>query len=120
MQNWTDTQSTIEWDVEVPVKGPFEVQMYYSCDAKDVGSTIRLSCGDSSIETKITAANEAALIGAVEDRFERVEGYVRRWKPMTLGRIELEAGRQTLKLQAVEVAGDEVANMRLLMFRRIE
>ena len=120
MQNWTDTDSTIEWDVDVPAKGTFEVEMYYSCDAADVGSTVELSCGDSSIRTKITAANEAALIGAVEDRFERVEGYVRRWKPMTLGRIELEAGRQTLKLQAVEVAGDEVANMRLLMFRRIE
>ena len=119
MQNWTDTQSTIEWDVEVPANGTFEVEMYYSCDAADVGSTIRLSCGDASISAKVTEANEAALVGAAEDRFERVEGYVRRWKPMTLGQIELEAGRKKLKLQAVEVAGDEVANMRLLMFRRI-
>lgn len=120
MQNWTDTQSTIEWNVDVPVKGAFEVQMYYSCDAEDVGSTIQLSCGNTSVTAKITEPNEAPLVGAVEDRFERMEGYVRRWKPMALGRMALQPGQQTLKLQAVDIANDEVANVRLLMFQRVK
>ncbi len=120
MQNWNDTESQIQWDVDVLAEGIFEVQMYYSCDAKDVGSTIRLTCGDSSLTAKITEPNEVPLIGAAEDRFERMEGYVRRWKPMDLGRIELKPGRKPLTLHAVEVVGEEVANMRLLMFRRVE
>jgi len=120
MQNWKDTSSTIEWNVEVPARGTFEVEMYYSCEADDVGSTVQLSCDASSISAKITEPNAVPLLGAAEDRFERVEGYVRHWKPMTLGRLELEPGRKTLKLRAIDVANDEVANMRLLMFRRIE
>ena len=119
MQNWTDTDSTISWDVDVLRQGNFEVQMYYSVAAKDVGSTIRLSCGESSITARITEPNEVPLIGEAEDRFKRVEGFVRRWKPFSLGQIELGAGRQQLVLRAEEVAGSEVANMRLLMFRRV-
>ena len=120
MQNWIDTNSTINWNVEILAGGTFEVQMYYSCDAQDVGSTVELVCGDSSVTQKIAKANEAVLIGAAEDRFERMEGYVRRWQPMTLGRIQLTPGREVLTLKAKEIAGEEVANMRLLMFRRVE
>ncbi|WP_084417038.1 arylsulfatase [Mariniblastus fucicola] len=120
MENWTDTESQIIWDVDVLAAGNFEVQMYYSCDADDVGSTVRLSCGDATLSAEITIANEVPLIGAAEDRFERAEGYVRRWKPMDLGKIKLKAGRQKLVLQAEEVVGDQVANMRLLMFRRVD
>jgi len=79
-----------------------------------------LTCGDSSIVAKIDRANDVPLVGAADDRFKRMEGYVRRWQPMDLGRMELKAGRQTLKLRAIEVAGEAVADMRLLMFRRIE
>jgi hypothetical protein len=120
MKNWTDTESSITWDVDVLSEGTFEVQMYYSCDADDVGSTVQLVCGESLIRAKITEPNEVPLIGAAEDRFDRVEGYVRRWKPMDLGKMKLSPGRQSLSLKAVDVAGEEVANMRLLMFRRVE
>jgi len=120
MQNWSDTESTIEWDVDVLAAGVFEVQMYYSCAQKDVGSTINLTCGDSSIRAQITEANDVPLIGDQEDRFERVEGYVRRWKPMSLGKMSLQAGRQQLVLRAEKIVGEEVANMRLLMFRRVD
>ncbi|MGB1816592.1 MAG: hypothetical protein ACPHJ3_14635, partial [Rubripirellula sp.] len=65
-------------------------------------------------------ANEVPLIGAAEDRFPRVEGYVRDWRPMTLGVVHLEPGKRTLTLRAREVAGAEVADMRLLMFRRLD
>ena len=120
MQNWTDSESTIRWDTDVFADGTFEVQMYYSCRESDVGSTIELRIGDAKLRSKILNANDVPLVGAQEDRFERMEGYVRRWKPMTLGTINLTAGRQKTVLSAPDVAGAEVANMRLLMFRRLE
>ena len=39
---------------------------------------------------------------------------------MSLGTIELEAGPHKTTLSASEIAGKEVANMRLLMFRRLD
>ena len=38
---------------------------------------------------------------------------------MTLGVVQLEPGKTTLTLRAREVAGEEVADMRLLLFRRL-
>ena len=119
MTNWKTSEDSITWDVEVLSRGEYEVQMYYACRQDDVGSKIELSIGDEKIEKMIEVANEVPLIGAAEDRFKRIEGYVRDWQPMTLGVVQLEPGRATLTLRAQEIAGEEVADMRLLMFRRL-
>ncbi len=119
MTNWKTSDDSITWDVEVLDRGKYEVQMYYACRQDDVGSKIELSIGDEKIEKTIEVANEVPLIGAAEDRFKRVEGYVRDWQPMTLGVVQLEPGKTTLTLRAREVAGEEVADMRLLLFRRL-
>ena len=119
MTNWKTPEDSITWDVEVLGSGEYEVQMYYACKQDDVGSTIELSIGDQKIEKMIQVSNEVPLIGAAEDRFPRVEGYVRDWRPMALGVLNLEPGKTTLTLRARKVAGGEVADMRLLLFRRI-
>jgi hypothetical protein len=119
MTEWKDTKGEIHWDVEVLGSGQYEVQMYYACEQDAVGSVIQLSLGDQQISATIDVANDSPLIGAEHDRFERAEGYVRNWRPMTLGRMQLEPGKGTLKLRATKVTGKQVADMRLLMFRRI-
>ncbi|MDB4654186.1 hypothetical protein OAE40_00250, partial [Rubripirellula sp.] len=119
MTNWKTPEDSITWDVEVLDRGKYEVQMYYACKQDDVGSKIELSIGEEKIEKTIEVANEVPLIGAAEDRFTRVEGYVRDWRPMTVGVVQLEPGKTTLTLRAREVAGEEVADMRLLLFRRL-
>lgn len=119
MTNWKTPDDLITWDVEVLDSGKYEVQMYYACKRDDVGSKVELTIGDQKIEKTIEVANEVPLIGAAEDRVKRIEGYVRDWRPMTLGVVQLEPGRQELSLRAVKVAGAEVADMRLLLFRRL-
>lgn len=119
MTNWKTPEDSITWDVEVLDRGKYEVQMYYACKQDDVGSEIELTIGNEKIEKTIEVPNEVPLIGAAEDRFKRVEGYVRDWRPMTLGVVQLAPGKATLTLRARHVAGEEVADMRLLMFRRL-
>ena len=118
--DWKDTESVIRWDVDAIGSGRFEVQMYYACPKQDVGSTIELTLGDQSIVKKITDPAESPLVGADQDRVERQEGYVRWWKPMTLGVLQVTPGRRPLELRATQVAGSQVAEMRLLMFRRLD
>ena len=38
---------------------------------------------------------------------------------MTLGTVKLVPGKTTLTLRASEIPGNEVADMRLLLFRRV-
>ena len=122
MTHWNDTTSEITWDVDVLSEGDYEVQMYYA--AKRAGSVIELSLGEERFSTTINVAHDVPLVGREDDRFERAEGYVRRWRPMTLGVLHLKPGTGTLRLRARKVAqadnGEaEVADMRLLMFRKI-
>ena len=118
MTEWTDTESKITWDLDVLSGGRYEVQMYYACPKTSVGTKLHLSIGNQSLTATVTEANDSPLIGDKEDRFKRVEGYVRDWRPMNLGTIELKPGRDTLTLQAVELPGEMAVDMRLLMFKR--
>ena len=117
--DWRSIDDKITWDVDVLGDGEYEVDLYYAVDQADVGSTIELALGDAKITRTIDVANETPLIGHKEDRFERTEGYVKDWKSIRLGTMRVTRGRKTLQLRATDIPGNEVAQIRLLMFRRL-
>ncbi len=118
MMHWKKSDDKITWNVDVLADGTFEVEMYYA--SAGVGSIVELSLGDERITSTITDPNEARETGMEHDRFDRQEGYTKAWKPMVLGTMNLKAGQGTLTLRASKVVGDQVADMRLLMFRRVD
>ncbi|HAV64315.1 MAG TPA: N-acetylgalactosamine 6-sulfate sulfatase [Verrucomicrobiales bacterium] len=117
---WKSTDDAITWDIEVPKAGEFDVELYYTCPAADVGSTVELSFRDSRLVGRVSDAHEPALIGAAQDRIERQESYDQDFRPMNLGRIRLEKGAGTLTLKALEIPGSQVMDFRLLMLRRVK
>ena len=118
--NWTSLDDKITWTIEVPADGKFEVEMYYTCPADDVGSTIELSFNDTKIQTKITEPHDPPLVGAAEDRSVRTESYVKNFKPLHIGSIELKQGSGELTLRATEIPKSQVMDFRLLMLTRVE
>lgn len=118
--NWTGLDDKITWDAEVAAAGTYEVEIYYTCPAADVGSTIELSIGNSRLRGQITEAHNPPLKGGENDRVERGESYVKDFKPLKLGTINLQKGRAELTLRALEIPGSAVMDFRLLMFTRIE
>jgi arylsulfatase A-like enzyme len=116
MTNWRSADDQITWDVDVHTAGRYEVVLYYTCAADDVGSRIQLSLGESRLEYKIDAAHDPPLRGLEHDRVDRgSESYVKEFKPVTLGVLELPAGRGSLALRALDVAGKQVADVRALL-----
>jgi arylsulfatase A-like enzyme len=117
---WTSTDEEISWDVEVLAGGEYDVEIYYSCPAADVGSTIELRCGDSRLQGKVSQSHDPPLIGAANDRVERQESYVKDFKPLEMGRIALHPGRARMTLHATDIPGSQVMEMRLVMLTRAE
>jgi len=141
--NWTNEADRITWDVEVLSAGDYRVEVYYTCPREDLGSTIELRHGDASIRAQVTEANDPPLRGAEADRVRRRyfidgvevqtwpsekaeadrvqvgESYVKDFKPLDLGVITLEKGRDPLILSALKVAGNEVMDVKLLLFTRV-
>lgn len=117
--NWIDASDSITWDVEVLADGEFEVDLYYTCPAVDIGSTIQLTLGNSSLEYKLTEPFDPPLLGKDEDIYPRQEGYVKRFKKVKTGSVQLKKGKGILTLKATEIPGSQVMDFRLLMLKRI-
>lgn len=118
--NWKSTEDRITWEATVPADGTFLVDLYYTCRAEDVGSTVELRFGEARLATKITEAHDPPLLGAEHDRFPRTESYVKDFKKLRMGRIDLKQGKRELELRAIDVANEFVLDFRLLMLTRVD
>ncbi len=117
--NWTSLSDSITWDAEVLADGDYDVEIYYTCPAQDVGATFTLSFGNEKIIGKITEAHDPPLRGMENDRVPRGESYVKDFKPLNIGTIHMKKGKGKLTLKALEIPGLQVMDFRLMMFKRI-
>jgi hypothetical protein len=110
---WRSKDDRITWDIDVANSGDFEAVVYYTCAAKDVGSTVELSLGESQVRAKVTQAHDPPLVGAEFDRYDRgSESFVKDFRPLGFGTLRLEKGRGRLTLRALEVPGGQVMDVR--------
>lgn len=116
--NWTSKEGEMSWDVEVGKPGEFDVAVEYTCAPGDIGSTIEMSLLGKTARAKVAAAFDPPLQGATNDRVVRIEGYYKEFKPLSLGRIALPAGRGKLTLRATEISGKQVADVFSVMLTR--
>lgn len=120
LTNWTSTEDAIEWDVEVAAAGTYEVDLQYTCPAADVGSKVSLSCNGSKLDFIVAEPHDPPLRGQEHDRVSRAESYVKDFKSIRLGNLELKSGKGKLTLRASEIPGDQVMDFRLLMFTKVD
>ena len=118
--NWTKTEDKLIWEAEVGASGKYLAEMWYACPKKDVGSVIQLSFNKAKVQAKVIKPNDPPLRGMENDRSPRTESYVKAFKPMKLGVIELEKGKGTLTLQALEIPGSQALEFRLLILTRVD
>jgi len=119
LTNWTSVDDKITWDAEVLSDGAYEVEIYYTCPADDVGSTIALSFNGAKLTGRIAQPHDPPLRGGENDRVSRMESYVKDFKPLKLGTIELKKGRGELTLRALDKPGAQVMDVRLIILTRV-
>jgi hypothetical protein len=119
--NWISTEDHITWDIEVATDGNYEAVIYYTCPKQDIGSTVELRFGNSRLQAKLTEPHDPPLVGLEFDRVpRRGESYVKDFRPLALGTFLLEKGRGELNLRALDVAGKQVLEVRLVMLTLLE
>ena len=119
-ENWTTVDDFISWECEVGASGRYRAEVFYTCPKEDVGSTIELVFRESSLVGEITVPHNPPLTGMENDRFKRMESYVKDFRRMTLGEIQLEEGQGTLMLRAKKIPRDTVMDFRLLLLTRVD
>ena len=119
-QNWTSLEDAITWNCEVGKTGSYRVELFYTCPEADIGSEIELSFNSSKLNFHLTEAHDPPLKGMEHDRFERIESYVKDFKRVKIGEIDLEAGEGELTLQALKIPGSQVMDFRLMLLTRVD
>jgi arylsulfatase A-like enzyme len=111
--DWKTTDDRITWDVEVNTAGRYEVEILYASAKRNVGATVELSLGGAKVSAKVTEVHDPPARGAEHDRVPRQgESYVKDFKPLRLGVVELARGRGELTLRATDIPGDGVIEVR--------
>lgn len=118
--HWTQLGDRMTWDIEVAQAGEYEVEIYYTCGSGDQGSRVKLSFAGSHIEGEIDRAYDPPLLGKAQDRVPRVESYVKDFRPLKLGRLQLAKARGKLVLEAVEIRGRAVADVRYVALTKVK
>ncbi len=118
--HWTSTEDSITWDVDVATAGRYAVDILYACPAVDVGSAIEVSLGASRLAFTVDAPNDPPLTGSEHDRVSRdSESYVKDFRPMNAGVIDLPVGRGPLTLRAMRIPGSQAMEVRALHLTRL-
>jgi len=114
--NWISKEDKITWDIEVVNSGQYEAVIFYTCPMNDVGSTIELSFNRNRVRGKAIEPHDPPSVGAEFDRVpRRGESYIKDFKPIDLGKFQLEEGRGELTLRALDVPGEQVMEVRLVL-----
>lgn len=116
--NWVRTKDELHWEIEVLEAGRYEVELYYGCATSDVGATMELQFGDAKIQNRITEPHDPPVKGAEHDRVKRQESYVKDFRPLKFGELDLAAGRGKLVLRAKDIPGKQAIAFRLLLLTK--
>ena len=119
-ENWKTTEDKITWNCEVGATGTYEVSIHYALKKGDEGTVVQLSHNNASIEHKFTESHEVPSRGQENDRVERRESYVKDFKEIKIGKINLTKGKGELTLKALEIPGEESIEFRLMILEKVQ
>ncbi|MBA4067369.1 MAG: N-acetylgalactosamine 6-sulfate sulfatase [Isosphaera sp.] len=110
---WAKPDDRMTWEVEVNAAGRYEAVIHYTCPKADVGSAVELTVGAAKWSGTVAEAHDPPLRGKEHDRVSRgPESFVKDFRPLSLGMVEVPAGKATLTLRATKVPGGQVADVR--------
>ena len=116
--NWTSVDDKITFKTRVAETGQYNVVLYYA--AKDAGAKCELRFNNSILKFQIEQPHNVPQRGAKDDRYKRAESYVKDFKAIPIGTIELKQGEGDLTLKATEIPGREAMEFRLLTLERVK
>jgi len=120
--NWTSTEDSLTWEVEVATAGRYAVAVDYTCPVEDAGAAVVLSFRDEPILSARVAEGWDPPLYDNQDTLPRppAESSMKPFKTLELGEATLPAGAGPLSLRASEIPGASVMDLRRLTLTLLE
>ncbi|MDF1741130.1 MAG: arylsulfatase [Verrucomicrobiales bacterium] len=116
-ENWTEETDAITWSIETAETGTFEAIVYYTCRPEDTGVSVELafaaegSPAKASTRATVTETFDPPLYDKSKERVAESHYFVKDFKPLSLGTLELKAGKGTLTLGNATMVGTEAIDV---------
>lgn len=117
LTGWTKTDDRIWWEVDAARAGQYEVTLRFLCPESDAGSTIKLSAGQATLTAKVpgTPIKEIPLQHRLDSKTSTYRNM--EWKELPLGNLELPKGKNKLMLEATNIPGKQVMELKGISLR---
>jgi arylsulfatase A len=117
--NWRNTDDAVSWDIDVVRPGRFHVALLYTSPVSEVGSRVQVRIGTGVLEAVVDRAHDPDPIPS-PDRIERGEVFEKDWAKLSLGELNLSAGRARLTLSAPHIANEQALDLKAVRIRAID
>jgi len=121
--NWTSTEDSITWEVEVVNDADYEVVVRYTCAAGNEGVTMKLTRERDQQPVQHTSAPvqqvfDPPLYDKGKERVEKSHYFVKDFRPLSLGMLHLPVGKCRLRLTAEEMPGLQAIDVHSIQLNR--
>ncbi|MFK7926197.1 MAG: arylsulfatase [Bacteroidia bacterium] len=118
--SWQDTSATVHWEVVAAESGTYAFSVLYTCPAERLGSDLQLTVGNQSLDASIAET----FIPTILPNYDRVAGVraealEQSWAELSMGNLELQAGKQSVRLQALSIGTDEIGEIKGVIVRKL-
>lgn len=119
--HWTSVEDSITWKIFVRDSGRFEATVWYTCAAGNEGCTVELATdGGHATSSQVTEVFDPPLYDKPFERVEKSHYFVKDFRPLKLGRLNLPAGEHTLRLTAPNLTGSAAIDVHSVDLLRLE
>ncbi|MCJ8164239.1 arylsulfatase [Pontibacter sp. E15-1] len=120
VEKWPGTEDSLYWEIDCQKPGKYLVEMEYLCADENVGSRIVCSIGKQSKAVSIREPFSSEQLPS-PDRVPRKEAYeMQEWKALRIGTFQIPAGKHVVKLKALRVKNENVAEVKGLRLKFVE
>ncbi|MBI1320612.1 MAG: sulfatase-like hydrolase/transferase [Candidatus Hydrogenedens sp.] len=116
--DWSNTEDTIAWELEVVKAGDYAVTLQYTCAENNLGARIEASVPGDATTATLTEAHDPGYLPS-PDRVPRSEVYERTWASLDLGTLTLPKGDVALTLRATEIPGAIAADVKEVFLKPV-
>lgn len=99
---WVEAADWADWDLTVPASGRYEIEVLQGCGTGNGGSEVDVAIADQALRFTV-----------------RETGHFQYFIPLTIGELDLKAGRQTLSIRPVKKMRDAVMDVRRIVVRPV-
>ncbi len=115
---WTTTDASASWEIDVVEAGMYQVELQYLCPEADAGSRIKVRCGKSVVDAITTGKTISDLPLSHRDEDEHGKYINRDWSTLRPGVLQLQKGRQRLKVFATSKPGETVMELKSVVLTK--